>query len=116
DIAPAIRRVVYAMAALAVLMPRSADAQEPKWEAVRLGDASQWPAWRGPLGNGTLPAAQIPTQWSPTENLRWTQPLDSWGDSTPAIADGRVFLTSQNDAGELKLWILNAATGNVLRE
>lgn len=116
DIATSLSRTVRAVATICILLPLSAGAQEPQWEAVRLGDDSQWPAWRGPLSNGISPAPQIPTQWSNTENLRWTRPLDSWGDSTPAISDGNVFLTSQNDAGELKLWKLSAQTGEVLRE
>ena len=33
--------------------------------------ASNWPSWRGPSGNGISPEKNLPTTWSPTENVAW---------------------------------------------
>lgn len=116
EIAPLASRIVCTIAAICTLLPLTVSAQESEWTPVRSGSDSQWPAWRGPQGTGISHASGVPITWSGTENILWKQPLDSWGDSTPAIADGKVFLTSQSETGELKLWKLDAKTGEVLQQ
>src|SRR4051794_31083865 len=45
--------------------------------------AADWPAWRGPTGDGRSPEKDAPLTWSRTENVRWKAPLPSPGNSTP---------------------------------
>ncbi len=33
--------------------------------------ADNWPAWRGPEGNGVSQEKNLPTEWSPTRNVAW---------------------------------------------
>ncbi|NUQ66404.1 MAG: PQQ-like beta-propeller repeat protein [Pirellulales bacterium] len=54
---------------------------------------ADWPAWRGPLGNGVSEETNLPTHWSPTENVKWRAALPEPGNSTPIVCKGRVFVT-----------------------
>ncbi len=63
--------------------------------------AGDWPAWRGPTGDGVAAAAsKPPTRWSETENIRWKLPLPGLGHSTPIVSGDRVFLTAAIPFGE----------------
>lgn len=66
-----------------------------------LGLAADWPAWRGPAGDGQAPEEQLPLEWGPKRNVRWKAPLPDQGNSTPVVAGGRVFVTQ---ASEKKRW------------
>lgn len=54
--------------------------------------AEDWPGWRGPRGDGTSLEADVPTQWSPTENIAWKAPLPGSGHASPVVWQDRVFL------------------------
>lgn len=56
-----------------------------------------WPAWRGPTGQGLSEETNLPTTWSRDNNIRWKVPLASPGNSTPIIWGDRVFVTQAND-------------------
>jgi outer membrane protein assembly factor BamB len=62
-----------------------------------LARAENWPAWRGPRGDGTSAETGLPTSWSPTENVRWKARLPGPGNSTPVVWGDRVFLTQSLD-------------------
>jgi outer membrane protein assembly factor BamB len=62
-----------------------------------LAFAENWPAWRGPRGDGTSAEKGLPTKWSPTENVRWKVKLPGPGNSTPVVWGERVFLTQSLD-------------------
>ena len=55
--------------------------------------ADNWPQWRGPNGNGVVPAGDFPTEFSLKKNLAWSKDLPGKGSSTPAVFDGKIFLT-----------------------
>ena len=55
--------------------------------------AANWPAWRGPLGDGVCEETNLPTHWSATENVKWRTPLPEPGNSTPIAWGDRIFLT-----------------------
>jgi hypothetical protein len=61
--------------------------------------ANDWPAWRGPTGQGYCFEMQAPMKWSATENVRWKVKLPHPGNSTPIIWKDRVFLTIANKGG-----------------
>lgn len=61
--------------------------------------AADWPAWRGPTGQGVTAERDLPTTWSATENVTWKTPLPGPGNSTPVVWGDRVFLTGATDAG-----------------
>ena len=59
--------------------------------------AQNWPQWRGPNGDGTSPAANLPVSWSETENVAWRVELPSWAAATPIIWGETVFVTSAEE-------------------
>ncbi|MEM7204523.1 MAG: PQQ-binding-like beta-propeller repeat protein [Planctomycetota bacterium] len=57
--------------------------------------AQNWPAWRGPTGDGLAAAdAAPPLTWSESEHVRWKVPLPGIGASTPIVWGDRIFLTT----------------------
>lgn len=77
--------------------------------------ADEWPSWRGPHGDGTLPeAAGYPTRWSAIENLVWRVELPDRGNSSPVVAGGRVFLTQAEDEGRKRSLLCFAAGDGAL--
>ncbi len=59
-----------------------------------------WPAWRGPLNNGTAPNGNPPVEWSETKNVRWKVKIGGLGSSTPIIWGDRVYVTTAIDTGK----------------
>lgn len=55
--------------------------------------AANWPAWRGPNGDGTTSETQLPLKWDKNTNVRWHVPLPDRGNSTPVIWGNKIFLT-----------------------
>jgi outer membrane protein assembly factor BamB len=69
---------------------------------AQLAVAENWPAWRGPLGNGVCHESQLPTRFGPTENITWKALLPEAGNSTPIVWDDRVFVTCPIDGGKIR--------------
>lgn len=84
--------------------------------ALPLLTAADWPAWRGPSGDGVAPDKKLPENWSGTENVRWKAPLPGVGVSTPAVVGGRVFVTASDGRKNERLHVigLDASTGKEL--
>jgi outer membrane protein assembly factor BamB len=61
--------------------------------------AKYWPRWRGPSGQGEVPAGQYVDRWSATENVRWKVAVPGRGNSSPIVWGDRIFLTSARDGG-----------------
>jgi outer membrane protein assembly factor BamB len=61
-----------------------------------------WPQFRGPQSNPIGDALQLPTQWSPQDDVEWSTDIPGRGWSSPIIAGGKVFVTSVIAAGEMK--------------
>jgi outer membrane protein assembly factor BamB len=71
-----------------------------------------WPQWRGPAGDSIALGPGLPTSWSQTENVLWKAPLPGWGNSTPAIWQDAIFVTTQ-DKDRLLLLRIDRRTGKV---
>lgn len=82
-----MRRYALAIGALAVTTAATIQAED-------------WPQWRGPRATGVSEEKNLPERWSSKDNIAWKVPLAGTGISTPVIADGRVFVTSQLGSGE----------------
>ncbi|MFN0068887.1 MAG: PQQ-binding-like beta-propeller repeat protein [Limisphaerales bacterium] len=72
--------------------------------------AAEWPAWRGPTGDGWCTETNVPVRWSRTSNVRWRTPLPEPGNSTPVVWRDTVFLT-QNIGHKRCLVALSRVTG-----
>ena len=75
--------------------------------------AQDWPQFRGPEGQGHSSVAKLPLKWSDTsKNITWKTPIDGLGWSSPAIADGKIWLTTATDSGRsLRAVCLDAKSG-----
>src|SRR6516162_398616 len=75
--------------------------------------AADWPQFRGLGGTGVSSETNLPTRWSPTQNVRWKVELPGRGVSSPIVAGGRVFLTACSGYQQRRLHLLcfDAATG-----
>ena len=56
--------------------------------------AGNWPQWRGPDGSGISNEKNLPSEWSPTKNVKWKTPIDGRSHSSPIVWGNRVFLTT----------------------
>lgn len=63
------------------------------------GMADDWPAFRGPNGDGQSREKNAPIHWDAETNVKWKVPLPSAGNSSPIVAGGRVFLHIASDRG-----------------
>lgn len=64
--------------------------------------AADWPAWRGPTGQGHSEEKNLPVKWSETENVKWKITLENQGNSTPVIWGDKIFLTQANKGGTIR--------------
>ena len=56
--------------------------------------AEDWPAFRGPTGQGHSAERGLPFEWSESRNVVWKTRVPGSGWSSPVISGGRVWLTS----------------------
>jgi len=64
--------------------------------------AQDWPAWRGPAGDGVAPEQSAPLTWDREKNIKWKVPLARPGNGSPIVSRGRIFLTMPGDEGGKK--------------
>jgi outer membrane protein assembly factor BamB len=75
--------------------------------------AENWPQWRGPRGDSTSEEHDLPLTWSEKHGIAWKIELPGWGDSTPAVWDDDLFVTTQ-DEDKLLVLKLNRKTGEAI--
>ena len=76
--------------------------------------AQDWPEFRGPTGQGHSDQRDLPVEWGEDRNVAWKVRVPGQGWSSPAIADGKVWLTTAvtDEAGlSLRAVAFDAATG-----
>jgi outer membrane protein assembly factor BamB len=77
--------------------------------------AEEWPAWRGPRGDGTSHEKGIPRKWARTQNVTWKVEIPGRGYSSPIVHGERIFLTTCiEDKGERVLLCLDRTNGKEL--
>jgi outer membrane protein assembly factor BamB len=59
--------------------------------------ADDWPAFRGPSGNGISSESKAPTTWAPDKNVKWKVALPQKGNGSPIVSNGRVFIAGSED-------------------
>jgi hypothetical protein len=77
--------------------------------------AENWPAWRGPRGDGTSLETSAPTEWNATRNVAWKTVIPGAGHSSPIVWEDRVFTaTAMPENKERALLCLDRRTGQIL--
>lgn len=65
-----------------------------------VGLATDWPSFRGPTGDGVVPAEENPPlEWSESRSLLWRTELPGPGSSSPIVVGDRVFLSCYSGYG-----------------
>jgi outer membrane protein assembly factor BamB len=79
----------------------------------RTASAQDWPAFRGPGGQGHSAERDLPLEWDETRNVAWKTPLPGLGWSSPVVAGGRVWITTaiEQRGVSLRLMAFDMATG-----
>jgi outer membrane protein assembly factor BamB len=85
--------------------------------ALVLQSAGDWPAWRGPRGDGSAEAQALPTSWSAAEGVVWKADVSGRGHGSPIVAGERVYLAACDEAKDVQsLLAYDRATGKLLWE
>src|SRR5438128_10265069 len=58
-----------------------------------------WPQWRGPNRDGSLPTFTAPSSWPETLTRRWKGEVGT-GYATPIVVANRVYAFSRQDEGD----------------
>jgi outer membrane protein assembly factor BamB len=90
--------------------------------AAALVQAEDWPQFRGPTGQGHATERGLPLEWSESKNIIWKTAVPGLGWSSPAVAGGRVWLTTVVESKErrgrvsasLRALAFDVATGREL--
>jgi len=78
--------------------------------------SSNWPQFRGPLGDGTT-TAKLPTTWSEKDNIRWKTAIHDKGWSSPVVWGAQIWLTTAKaDGREFYAVCLDKTTGKILHD
>lgn len=97
-------------------VPFAIDARRSASDAAAFED---WPAWRGPSGNGISRETGLPLTWSRADNIAWTLAMPSFSGSTPIVSGSRIFLNVADEVHSkepvtLHLWCVDRAGGKLL--
>jgi outer membrane protein assembly factor BamB len=77
-----------------------------------VASAADWPQWLGPTRDGVSTETVVP--WKSAPKVLWRQPMGE-GNSSPVVADGRVFLQAKvKDKDEEEVHAFDAKTGKPL--
>lgn len=79
-------------------------------EQLRGEDAS-WPQWRGGDQNGVATGTEFPQAWSENAGVKWKQPINGLGGSTPVLDGPTAYLTAGSD-GKNHLISIDIESGN----
>lgn len=81
------------------------------WQSALGAD---WPQFRGPNCTGISATIQsLPVEFSATENVAWKAAIGD-GVGSPVISQGRVFVSTVDDAGQIALIAFDLNTGDEL--
>jgi outer membrane protein assembly factor BamB len=64
---------------------------------------SQWPQWRGPMGQGRATSGAYASEFGPDQNLAWKVALPGRGCSTPIVWNQQIFVTCPVDGSDALL-------------
>jgi hypothetical protein len=86
--------------------------------ALRVGGAeANWPEFRGPRGDGTATATNLPLHWGERQNIKWQTPIHGRAWSSPVIWDQQIWMTTATTNGrELSAICVDRDSGKVMRD
>ena len=82
--------------------------------SFQVARSENWPQWRGPNLNGVSNEKDLPSRWTPEENVIWKLALPAWSGSTPIIWRDRIFLNVAEADNNIYLWCVDKVAGKML--
>ena len=77
--------------------------------------AENWSPWRGPAYNGSSPEKNLPSEFSKTQNIKWTAALPGPSAATPIVWGDQVYVSSTDQKTKtLRALCLDRRTGKIL--
>ncbi len=78
--------------------------------------STRWTGFRGNQGSSHTFATHLPLTWGETENIAWTTKLPGYGQSSPVVWDGKIFVTTSEGQMKETLVVLciEVTTGEIL--
>lgn len=73
---------------------------------VLTSGSDNWPSFHNG-GNTSVEIPNLPVHWSPEEGIAWSVSLPGYGQSSPVIWDGRVYLTAVRGANKEKCVVVS---------
>jgi len=79
-------------------------------------DSTRWTGFQGNQGSSHTFATDFPLTWSETENVAWTIKLPGYGQSSPVVWEGKIFVTASEGQMKETLVVLciEVTTGEIL--
>ena len=80
-------------------------------------NASDWPEFRGPTGQGISTRTDLPLRWDATNGVAWKSAIPGEGWSSPSLQGGKLFLTTAVKTGKglsLRALAVNEKDGRLL--
>lgn len=111
---------------LALVWSAPASSQEAKYDPTKVAleiiskmkvKPLDWPQWCGtPLRNNVPEGKNIPTEWSVSEktNIKWSAALGSQTYGNPVVANGKVYVGTNNQSAYIKRYPPNVDLGCLL--
>ena len=75
--------------------------------------AETWPQFRGTTGSGVSSESNLPVEWSASDGVLWKTELPGFANSSPAVTEKYVVLTTQAKDESLWVLLLNRKSGAV---
>lgn len=76
-----------------------------------------WNQFRGPNGDGTTTASDLPIEFNEKKNLRWKTPIHNKGYSSPVIWEKQIWLTTARvDGSELFTVCVDLDSGDIIHD
>ncbi len=83
--------------------------------SLTVASAENWPAWRGPRGDGTSLETNVPIHWSATAQVAWKTEVPGVGHASPIVWGNRLFtVAALPETQERVLLCLDRGTGRIL--
>lgn len=78
---------------------------------------NHWNQFRGPNGDGTTTAKNLPKEFNETKNIRWKTPIHDKGYSSPVVWDKQIWLTTARvDGTELFAVSVDLESGDIIHD
>ncbi len=76
-----------------------------------------WPQFRGPRGDGTSEANDLPVTWSESENIAWKTPIHGKAWSSPVIWGDQIWMTTATEGGHERYAVcVDRETGKIVHD